>query len=58
MGGHWTACVGGGTGWESSTFDRAGFIIKGANWALNFEKFREFAPKVDLEVLQTLLLDA
>ena len=30
----------------------------GANWALNFEKFREFAPQVDPEVVQTLLLDA
>ena len=25
---------------------------------LNFEKFREFAPPVDIEVLHTLLLDA
>ena len=30
----------------------------GANWALNFEKCREFAPQVGSEVVQTLLLDA
>ena len=30
----------------------------GANWALKYEKKREFAPHVDREVVQTLLLDA
>ena len=35
----------------------ASFTI-GANWTLNVEKFREFAPQMDPEVVQTLLLDA
>ena len=35
----------------------ASFTI-GANWALNFDRFRELAPQVVPEVVQSFLLDA
>ena len=35
----------------------ASFTI-GTTWELNLERFRSFAPHVDVEAIQTLLLDA
>ena len=49
--------VGGQLGRPALPIALASFTI-GANWALNFEKFREFASQVDFEILRTLLLDA
>ena len=45
--------------WEVLPPDRASFVFTtGANWVLNFDRFRELAPQVDPEVVQSFLLDA
>ena len=46
VGGRWTACVGGGPAWETSSSDRVGF-----GHHRRKQKFREFAPQVDPEVV-------
>ena len=57
-GGHRIASIGGGPARETFFPIALASFTVGANWALNFDRFRELAPQVDPEVVQSLLLDA
>ena len=56
MGGFGTPCVGGGSDWSNGGPDTTCFLHK--TWELNLERFRNFAALLDVEAIQTLLLDA